>query len=208
MREHDLGTSDDALILDLTETKRLPGTHGLRLLAALGAVALLGLVAARQFVSAHEEYATQPVRTGDLVVSVTATGPLEPTEQVDIGSELSGTLRSVEVDYNAAVHAGQVLARLDTTRLEAQALQAKSSLEAAQAAVDEARASQGETQSQLARLRRVQELSGGKVPSQQELAAAQTAAVRAEGAVRSAEAAVAQAKATLGSAAGGPRPRP
>ena len=111
-----------------------PATHGLRRLAALGAVALFGLVAARHFVSAHEEYATQPARTGDLVVSVTATGPLEPTEQVDIGSELSGTLRSVEVDYNAAVHAGQVLARLDTTRLEAQALQAKSSLEAAQAA--------------------------------------------------------------------------
>jgi HlyD family secretion protein len=197
MSEHDLATSDETLILDLTETKRLPGPLGLRLLAALGAVALCGLVAARLFATPREEYATQTARTGDLVVSVTATGPLQPTDQVDIGSELSGTLRSVEVDYNVAVRAGQVLARLDATRLEAQALQAKSSLDAAQAAVDEARASQGETQSQLARLRRVQELSGGKVPSQQELAAAQTAAVRAGGAVRSAEAAVAQAKATL-----------
>ena len=194
-RNHD--TPDDALLLDLPEAKRWPRAHGLLLLAALCIAALVGLVANRLFAHASGEFATQPTRRGDLVVAVTATGPLQPTEQVDIGSELSGTLRSVEVDYNAAVHAGQMLARLDTTRLEAQALQAKSSLDAAQAVVDEARASQDETQSQLARLRRVHELSGGKVPSQQELATAQSAAVRARGAVRSAEAAVAQAKATL-----------
>jgi HlyD family secretion protein len=197
MGEHELEPSEEALILDLTETKRLPGPHGLRLLVGGVGVVLAGLVAARLLASPREEYATQAARNGDLVVSVTATGPLQPTEQVDIGSELSGTLRSVEVDYNVSVHAGQVLARLDTTRLEAQALQAKSSLDAAQAALDESRASQTEAESQLARLRHVQELSGGKVPSQQELAAAQTAAVRAQGAVRSAEAAVAQAKATL-----------
>jgi HlyD family secretion protein len=90
-----------------------------------------------------------------------------------------------------------VLARLDTTRLEAQVLQAKSSLDAAQAAVDEARASQGETESQLVRLKRAQALSSGRVPSQQEMAVAQSAALRAMGALRSAEAAVAQARATL-----------
>jgi HlyD family secretion protein len=197
MRERNRGTPDEALLLDLPEAERLPGAPGLLLLAGVGALALVGLLAARFLGGSGEPYATQPARLGDLVVSVTATGPLQPTEQVDIGSELSGTLRSVEVGYNDAVHAGQVMARLDTTRLEAQALQAKSSLEAAQAAVDEARASQGETESQLARLRHVQALSAGKVPSQQEMAAAQSAAVRARGALRSAEAAVAQARATL-----------
>jgi HlyD family secretion protein len=197
MRGSNPGTPDDALLLDLPEAGGLPGRPSLLLLAGLGAAALIGLLAAHFLSASSQVYATQPARLGDLVVSVTATGPLQPTEQVDIGSELSGTLRSVEVGYNETVRAGQVLARLDTTRLEAQALQAKSSLQAAKAAVDETRASRGETESQLARLRHVRALSSGKVPSQQEMAAAESAAVRAQGALRSSEAAVAQASAML-----------
>src|SRR5690348_12910911 len=42
-------------------------------------------------------YSTQPAKRGDLTVPVTATGPLQPTEQVDISSELSGTVRDVNV---------------------------------------------------------------------------------------------------------------
>src|SRR5690606_12548780 len=59
---------------------------------------------------------TQEGTRGDLRVTVTATGNLEPRNQVDIGSELSGTIRSVHVDVNDEVEAGQVLAVLDTTR--------------------------------------------------------------------------------------------
>jgi HlyD family secretion protein len=185
------------LPLELPELTRLPGARGPRLAMWLGALALVALVGGRLLASPPLRYATQPARLGDLAVTVTATGPLQPTEQVDVGSELSGTLRSVEVGYNDEVRAGKVLARLDTTRLEAQALQAKASLESAEAALDEARASEVEAQSQLSRLRRVREISGGKLPSEQEFAAAQSVGARARGAVRSAEAAVAQAKATL-----------
>src|SRR5687767_11646153 len=80
-------------------------------------------------------YVTQEVTRGNLTVTVTATGNLEPRNQVDIGSELSGTIRSVEVDVNAAVKAGQLLAVLDTSRLNAQVLQAQSSLASAEARV-------------------------------------------------------------------------
>ena len=62
-------------------------------------------------------YVTQEVTRGDMTVTVTATGNLEPRNQVDIGSELSGTVRAVNVDVNDDVKAGQVLAVLDTTRL-------------------------------------------------------------------------------------------
>ncbi|HEX5064852.1 MAG TPA: efflux RND transporter periplasmic adaptor subunit [Myxococcota bacterium] len=185
------------LPLDLPELTQLPGPRSPRLALWLGALALFALLSARLLETPPPHYTTQPARVGALEVTVTATGPLQPTEQVDVGSELSGTLRSVDVGYNDRVQAGQVLAQLDTTRLEAQALQAKASLEAAGAALDEARASEVEAKSQLARLQRVREISGGKLPSEQELAAAQSLGARARGAVRSAEAAVAQAKATL-----------
>lgn len=59
-------------------------------------------------------YATQAAVRGDLVVTVTATGSVEPTNMVDISSELSGMLKEVLVDFNDQVEAGQVLARLDT----------------------------------------------------------------------------------------------
>lgn len=67
-------------------------------------------------------YVTQNVARGDLTVTVTATGNLEPRNQVDIGVELSGTVREVDVDVNDVVKKGQLLARLDTTRLNAQVL--------------------------------------------------------------------------------------
>ena len=78
------------------------------------------------------KYVTQEVTRGGLTVTVTATGNLEPRNQVDIGSELSGTIRAVNADVNDEVKAGEVLAVLDTTRLRAQVLQAESSLASAE----------------------------------------------------------------------------
>ena len=64
-------------------------------------------------------YVTTPLMRGDLTVTVAATGTLQPTTQVDVSSELAGTLQSVEVDYNDTVAVGQVMARLDTSKLSA-----------------------------------------------------------------------------------------
>jgi HlyD family secretion protein len=164
--------------------------------AVLAAVALF-LMRAVGGNAERVSYTTEPARRGDLTVSVTATGTLEPTNQVDISSELSGIVRSVEVDYNDSVSIGQVLAQLDTTRLDAQVLQSKAALDSAQARVTEADASQKEAEAQLARLRRVHELSGGKVPSAQELTAQEAAVARARAGAASARAAVTQARATL-----------
>jgi len=142
-------------------------------------------------------YTTTPARRGDITVKVTATGTLQPTIQVDVGSELSGTIRSVDVDFNDEVKIGQVLARLDTTRLDAQVLQSKAVVDSAQAKLVQAQATVVEAESQLARLVHVREISGGKVPSQQELDTANAVALRARSEVASARAAIAQAKATL-----------
>src|SRR5262245_30034114 len=157
--------------LDLGEENRFPIDRRLLLAllicAGIALIALVGRIAA----GGRSHFETVPARVGDLVVTVTATGTLQPIDRVDVGSELSGTLRHVEVGYNDSVHAGQVLARLDDARLTAQVLQSEAALEAANAAVEEARANLAEAEGQLARLHRVREISGGKVPSQQDLAA-------------------------------------
>ena len=143
------------------------------------------------------QFKTQEVQRGNLTVIVTATGTLQPTNKVDVGSELSGIIKSVEADYNDRVKVGQVLARLDTSKLEAQVTQSKAALESAKAKVLQAQATVSETRSKLAQLQRVWELSNKKIPSQSELDAAEAAFERAKADEASAKAAVSQAQATL-----------
>ncbi|NVM22247.1 MAG: efflux RND transporter periplasmic adaptor subunit, partial [Desulfobacterales bacterium] len=167
-------------------------------------VALLAIVAATTTVvwkraenSNSTRYKTLEVQRGNLTITVTATGTLEPTNQVDVGSELSGIIKTVEVDYNDSVKTGQVLARLDTDKLEAQVLKSKAALESARAKVLQAQATVKEMREQIARLKRVWELSDGKVPSQHDLDAAEAALERANADEASAGAQVTEAKATL-----------
>ena len=172
-------------------------------------IALLLLVAAlaaawwwtgRREAAAAPRYETQPVTRGALTVTVTANGTLQPTNQVAVGSELSGTVVQVFVDVNDRVRRGQVLAELDTARLQDQVTGARASLAAAQARVLQAQATRSEARDNLARLVEVQRLSGGQVPSASELSAAQAAAARSEADEASAKAAVAEAQAALSSA--------
>jgi HlyD family secretion protein len=147
--------------------------------------------------TAAPQYRTAPVTRGDLVVNVTATGNLQPTNQVDVGSELSGTIESVRVDVNDKVKRGQVLARLDTTRLEHQVEDARGGLAAAQAQVRLATATVRETQLQFDRLKRMHAASKGTVPAQIDLDTAEAAWQRAVAAKSNAIAAVARARAML-----------
>jgi HlyD family secretion protein len=142
-------------------------------------------------------YVTQNVARGELTVTVTATGNLEPRNQVDIGVELSGTVREVNVDVNDVVTKGQLLARLDTTRLNAQVLQARSSLASAKARVIQADAGEKESNANYQRLLKVRELSHNKLPSQQDLDVAEAAVAQAKGETAAARASVDQAQASL-----------
>jgi HlyD family secretion protein len=147
--------------------------------------------------AAKVRYTTEPVTRGPLTVTVTATGNLEPRNQVDIGSELSGTVRLVNVDVNDEVKRGQVLATLDTERLKAQVLQAESALASAQARVMQAAATAKEARANYQRLLKVRELSNNKLPSQQDLDVSEATVAQADGERAAAEAAVAQARASL-----------
>ncbi len=175
--------------------------HKKKILIAAAVLVLVILVAAflwgRGSSSKAARYQTEPVRQGDLTVIVTATGTLKPTNTVEVGSELSGTIRSVEADYNSRVRVGQVLARMDTTKIEATIAQLKAALESAKAKALQAKATVLETQAKLAQYREVSKLSDGKVPSKLEMDAAEAAFERAGADAASADAAVSQARATL-----------
>ncbi|MEI8167616.1 MAG: biotin/lipoyl-binding protein, partial [Chloroflexales bacterium] len=152
---------------------------------------------ARTLAAGVVHYETRPVTRDDLIKTVSATGTLQPVKVVDVGIEVSGTIKSVDADYNDQVTNGQALARIDTSKLEAQALQAEAALEAARAGLLQVQATVLETQAQLARLTRVRELSGGKAPSQAEFDTQQAAVTRAQANEASARAAITQATATL-----------
>lgn len=140
------------------------------------------------------EYIGAEVTQDRLIVKVTATGTLEPLKQIDVGTEVSGLVEEVLVDFNDAVSRGQVLARLDTQSLNAMTIQARGSLAAAQGRLREAEATVIETQ---LKTNRCAKLASRQMCSTDELDATQAALARAEATVSSAEGEVAVAKATL-----------
>ena len=143
------------------------------------------------------QYKTQAAGKGNLTVTVTATGNIQPTNKVEVGSELSGIVKSVEVDYNDSVKVGQVLARLDTDKLEAQVFQSRATLEVAQAKVLQAQATIIESRNQLERLRHLREISSNKGVSVHDIDAAKAALARAEADEAGARGSVNQARAAL-----------
>ena len=143
------------------------------------------------------QYTTEDAATGNLVVTISASGTLQPTRSVDVGSELSGTLEAVLVNENDTVKQGQVVARLDTSKLQDTAAKSRAAVAAAVANVAQMEATVAESRANLNRLRHVAELSGGKVPSKTELESAEASYQRAVANVDSAKAAVVQAQATL-----------
>jgi HlyD family secretion protein len=152
----------------------------------------------RYFGGAGEpQYSTTSVKRGNLITTVSATGKLAPTNQVTVGSQLSGLVVKVLVDVNDRVVAGQALAEIDPEQIEDQIRQSKAQLAANQAQVLQARATLAEAQAQLARLEEVYRLSNGRVPSGTELQAGRADAQRANAALRVAEANVVASQAAL-----------
>jgi len=179
-----------------TKSRKLKRRIMWGLLVFVAAVILI-LFSNRNHNAEPVQFKTQSASRGDLIVTVSATGNLEPTNQVDVGSELSGIIDSVEVDYNDRVEVDQVLARLDTDKLQANVNKSRAALEFSRAQVLQVQATLKENQAELQRLRQAYELSGGKVPSHYELDAAEAAVLRAQADETGAQAQVAQALAEL-----------
>jgi HlyD family secretion protein len=142
-------------------------------------------------------YITADVIRGNMTVAISATGNLAPINQVDVGSEVSGLLVSVNVDDNDKVTKGQILAQIDLSKINDQVAQSKAALTSAEANLAQTQATVAESRANLARLNEVLKLSGGKVPAKTEIDAAEANLQRAIAEEASAKGTVENARAAL-----------
>ncbi|HEX6625792.1 MAG TPA: efflux RND transporter periplasmic adaptor subunit [Pyrinomonadaceae bacterium] len=141
------------------------------------------------------EYMTAKAERGNLRNSVTATGALQAVTTVQVGSQASGTISALYVDFNSTVKKGQVIAQLDPSTVQAQVQQARANLQQAQAALQQSRA--GLVQSRAG----VSQSRAGVTDAQAKAAAAGSTVENQQAGVASAEANVAVLKAQLDDAA-------
>lgn len=89
--------------------------------------------AQRQDAAAAPEFATTKVARGDIIQTVTATGQLDPLISVDVGSQISGLVKKLYVDFNSPVKKGDKLAEIDPATYEQRLRQAQANLASAEA---------------------------------------------------------------------------
>lgn len=161
-------------------------------LFALAALALAagGYYAYRQKAAAspQQRYRLQAVEKGDLTQTVSANGTLNPVVLVSVGTQVSGTVKRLHVDYNSQVKQGQPLLELDDSLLAAQARQSEANHRSAQAALDLAAANE----------RRAKALLEQEYISRQEYDAALQARKSAEAGLQQARAQVDKDRVNLG----------
>ncbi len=152
-------------------------------------VAVGGFVGWRVWKGKHVpiRYRTEMVQRGDVKEQVTATGNLTAVTTVQVGSQVSGTISALNVDFNDKVHKGQILAQLDPTFLKAQVDQSRADLVSAQVQMQKAERDSA----------RVFPLAPSQMVSQADLDAAKTTLDAARASVTSAKAGLNRAETNL-----------
>ena len=143
---------------------------------------------------AATKFSTAKVQRGDLTVTVSATGTLNPVVLVLVGSQVSGVIQRLNADFNSSVKKGQVIAQIEASLFQTQVAQAQANLHSTEAMRDKAAVAVRDAQRQL---ERVTELRGKSLVSDSELDAARFAHESAVVELRVREAAIAQAQASL-----------
>jgi HlyD family secretion protein len=139
-------------------------------------------------------YRTLPVERGDLVQKVLATGTVNPVTLVQVGSQVSGTISNIYVDFNSKVERGLMVAQIDPALFEAQVAKARADYQSALADVEKGRAEVENTSRTLARMRAVRERD---LVSQAEVDDAQMKSDTAKAELAAAQSKVGQTKASL-----------
>ena len=143
------------------------------------------------------QYTTVPLERRDMVAAVTATGKLGAVSVVEVGTQVSGTIMAISVDFNDRVRQGQVIALLDPSILQSQVEQQQANLALAQAGVARSSATVADAERNF---RRQQELFSRHLIARSEIDAAETALLTARAGRQESAAKVAQARASLNQA--------
>jgi multidrug efflux pump subunit AcrA (membrane-fusion protein) len=144
---------DGAAILAETKSRR----RRARIYQFIGFVLILGVGAgyfvwrAKKNRAKGVHYLTAQAQIGDLKETVTATGTLKGLDSVDVGAQISGKLTKVNADFNDHVTAGEVLAEIDPVQLQSRVDQSRAQVNAAEAALVLAKATQAQTKAQYLR---------------------------------------------------------
>lgn len=164
---------------------------------ALAVVAITGIWWARRKPTETLAFETTPVERRDIQSRVTATGTLSALVTVQVGSQVSGRIQEITVDYNSPVKKGQVIARIDPQLYDAALERARANVLAAKASVQKAHVAYQNARRQQERSK---ELLDKRLISQAEQDTADATADSAQTDVSSSEAALAQAQASLNEA--------
>src|SRR5262245_38993550 len=157
-------------------------------LVSLGLVVILAVFLFRQCGRDDGgEYQTVAVTRGSITQAVTATGTLNPVVNVQVGSQISGNIEKLFVDFNSPVKAGQVVAEIDPAVFQAAVLQAQGDVDNARAALELAQVTQ----------KRMVDLVAKQNSSQSELDQANASLHQAEAQLKIKEGALQKAKVDL-----------
>ena len=140
------------------------------------------------------QYKTVPVRRSDIRSTIQATGTLNPVETVDVGTQISGTIKELYFDYNSRVKEGQLIALMDSATQAAEVSQAEATVASAQADVLNAQAALDVAAKDLSRTR---ELAKRDLIAKADVDTDTSTWLKAKANLAAAEAKVAQYRATL-----------
>ena len=140
------------------------------------------------------ELRTVRAESGDITATVSASGALNAISTVEVGTQVSGTIQEIYVDYNSPVREGQLIAQLDPAVLRSQLVESRASLRVAEAGVGSARASLTDAER---RHRRNRELYSRQLIARSELEDAETEVLLKKAQLQEAEARVVQARAAV-----------
>ena len=142
-------------------------------------------------------YRVARVERGPLTATVSSTGTLNPVTSVQVGTQVSGQIKELFVDFNSQVRKGELIARIDPETLQYRVRQAEADLEAGRSSLNRARVSLANTQRDL---ERTKELVSRNFTSPAELDRAQSTFDLGAAEVRTAQAVVQQREAQLATA--------
>jgi HlyD family secretion protein len=143
------------------------------------------------------KFRTEKIIRGDIEMSVTATGTVNPVTTVLVGTQVSGTIKNIYVDFNSRVKKGQLIARIDPALFEAQVNQARANLLSAKANLEKAQATSVDAKRTMERNK---ELLAKNLIAQSDFDTAETNYETADASVSAAKSQVIQSEAALSSA--------